>query len=124
MPSVQAGSKLDHYAIESCVAETSTASIFRGTDLHTGRPVAIKIPHPEIEGDLRFFERFRREQEICEKLDHPAVVKAFTDDKHSRVAMVTGAGGSIGSELCRQIARFRPRAIVGYEISENALFHL
>src|ERR1700682_1966022 len=89
MPSVQAGSKLDHYAIESCVAETSTASIFRGTDLHTGRPVAIKIPHPEIEGDLRFFERFRREQKICEKLDHPAVVKAFTDDKRSRVYMVT-----------------------------------
>src|SRR6516225_7576009 len=41
-----------------------------------------------------------------------------------KVILVTGAGGSIGSELCRQIARFRPRAIVGYEISENALFHL
>jgi FlaA1/EpsC-like NDP-sugar epimerase len=41
-----------------------------------------------------------------------------------KVIVVTGAGGSIGSELCRQIARFRPKAIVGYEISENALFHL
>jgi FlaA1/EpsC-like NDP-sugar epimerase len=41
-----------------------------------------------------------------------------------KVIVVTGAGGSIGSELCRQIARFRPEAIVGYEISENALFHL
>ena len=41
-----------------------------------------------------------------------------------KVVLVTGAGGSIGSELCRQIARFRPDAIVGYEISENALFHL
>lgn len=40
------------------------------------------------------------------------------------VILVTGAGGSIGSELCRQIARFRPKTIVGYEISENALFHL
>src|SRR5215471_1520930 len=89
MLSVQAGSKLDHYAIENHVADTGTASIFRGLDLHTGRPVAIKIPHPEVEGDLRFFERFRREQEICEKLDHPAVVKAFTDDKRSRVYIVT-----------------------------------
>ena len=41
-----------------------------------------------------------------------------------KVVVVTGAGGSIGSELCRQIARFHPEAIVGYEISENALFHL
>jgi serine/threonine protein kinase len=89
MPLVQAGNKLDHYAIESRVADTGTAWIFRGLDLQTGRPVAIKIPHPEVEGDLRFFERFRREQEICEKLDHPAIVKAFTDDKRSRVYMVT-----------------------------------
>ncbi len=41
-----------------------------------------------------------------------------------KVILVTGAGGSIGSELCRQIARFHPRGIVGYEISENALFSL
>jgi FlaA1/EpsC-like NDP-sugar epimerase len=40
------------------------------------------------------------------------------------VILVTGAGGSIGSELCRQIARFHPEAIVGFEISETALFHL
>jgi len=38
--------------------------------------------------------------------------------------LVTGAAGSIGSELCRQIARFNPRAIVGFEISETALFYL
>ena len=38
--------------------------------------------------------------------------------------MVTGAAGSIGSELCRQIAMFNPQAIVGYEISETGLFYL
>jgi len=41
-----------------------------------------------------------------------------------KVVVVTGAAGSIGSELCRQIARFRPRAIVGFEIAETGLFHL
>ena len=41
-----------------------------------------------------------------------------------RVAMVTGAAGSIGSELCAQIARFEPAALVAFEISETALFHL
>ncbi|HYA18913.1 MAG TPA: polysaccharide biosynthesis protein, partial [Bryobacteraceae bacterium] len=36
-----------------------------------------------------------------------------------RTILVTGAAGSIGSELCRQIARFRPASIVGFEIAES-----
>jgi FlaA1/EpsC-like NDP-sugar epimerase len=41
-----------------------------------------------------------------------------------RVALVTGAGGSIGAELCRQIARFAPARIVAFEQSEFALYTL
>jgi FlaA1/EpsC-like NDP-sugar epimerase len=42
----------------------------------------------------------------------------------NQVVMVTGAAGSIGSELCRQIARFGPRTIIGYEIAETPLFEI
>ena len=40
----------------------------------------------------------------------------------NKVVMVTGAGGSIGSELCRQIFSLNPHKIILYEISESALY--
>lgn len=52
------------------------------------------------------------------KLDMAGLRDLMTGD----VVLVTGAGGSIGSELCRQILRFSPRKIVLVELSEFALY--
>jgi FlaA1/EpsC-like NDP-sugar epimerase len=41
-----------------------------------------------------------------------------------KIVMVTGGGGSIGSELCRQIAKYRPRRLVAFDIYENTVFEL
>jgi len=88
MKSVHAGDLLDHYRIESLVARSGMASIWKATDMRSGRFVAIKIPHPEMEADPALFERFERESEIGEKLDHPGVMKVFGGEKRSSKYMV------------------------------------
>jgi len=79
--------------IEDVVRGASTRN-FRDIDLHDliGRE-PVQIDSPEVERLLR-----------------------------GRAIMVTGAGGSIGSELCRQIMRFAPAQLVLLDISEFALY--
>jgi serine/threonine-protein kinase len=88
MSSLHTGDQLDHYRIEGVAARSGMASIFRAEDLHSGRPVAIKVPHPQMESDPALFERFRCEQKIGKKLEHPAVVKVLSDDGQSRPYIV------------------------------------
>ena len=54
------------------------------------------------------------------KLDNSAIAEDIT----GKVVMVTGGGGSIGSELCRQIARFAPKKLIVLDIYENNAFDL
>jgi FlaA1/EpsC-like NDP-sugar epimerase len=49
------------------------------------------------------------------------LIEAFLKDK---VILVTGAGGSIGSEMCRQICNFKPRVLLLVEQAENPLFYI
>lgn len=88
MNQIHPGDQLDHYRIESLIARSGMASIYRGTDLNTARPVAIKIPHPEMEADPVLYDRFHREEEIGKKMDHPGVMKVLSDEDRSQVYMV------------------------------------
>ncbi|MDR0770357.1 MAG: polysaccharide biosynthesis protein [Burkholderiales bacterium] len=53
-------------------------------------------------------------------LDAPGLV----DWLGNRVVLVTGAGGSIGGELCRQILRYKPATLVLFDVSEAALYEI
>jgi len=88
MTPVHTGDQLDHYRIDSLIARSGMASIYRGVDLRNGREVAIKVPHPEMEADPVLFDRFKREESIGKQMDHPGVMKVFTDDDRSKVYMV------------------------------------
>jgi len=54
------------------------------------------------------------------RLDENELTLALSD----QCVLVTGAGGSIGSELCRQISRFHPSQLLLVDSSENNLFHI
>lgn len=51
----------------------------------------------------------------------PELISEFIKDK---IVMITGAGGSIGSEMCRQVGQFQPKQLLLVEQAENALFFI
>nr|WP_218952680.1 nucleoside-diphosphate sugar epimerase/dehydratase [Acinetobacter sp. YH12090] len=54
----------------------------------------------------------------------PPVAELLEKNIKDKVVMVTGAGGSIGSELCRQIIKNQPQKLVIYELTEFALYSI
>ena len=85
---LEAGQVLDNYRIESAVAESGMASIYRATDVRDGRTVALKVPHFAMEADPALFDRFQREEAIGIALDHPNVMRIYPDENRTRVYMV------------------------------------
>ncbi len=88
MTTLEAGDMLDHYRLDAMVGRGGMSTLFRATDLRNGRQVAVKVPHPEMESDPVLLERFRREEEIGQQLDHPGVVKTYDGEERSRLYMV------------------------------------
>jgi FlaA1/EpsC-like NDP-sugar epimerase len=80
-------------------------------DIAEGKIEVSDIQEVDI-GDLLGREQVSPNQELLHK--------NITD----KVVMVTGAGGSIGSELCRQIAQLAPKSLVLFEISEFSLYQI
>ena len=113
MTELHIGDKLDHYTIQNVAARSGMASIFRATDDRTGDTVAIKIPHPEMEADPVFYDRFLREQEIGVKLDHPNVMKVFPNGDHSQLYMaMEWVNGRLLRQILNEQKKFPPERAV------------
>ncbi|MCU0400483.1 MAG: polysaccharide biosynthesis protein [Algoriphagus sp.] len=65
--------------------------------------------------EIKIEDLLSREQIL---LDNPQI----EEDLKGKVVLVTGAAGSIGSELCRQISHYHPRLLVMLDIAESALY--
>jgi eukaryotic-like serine/threonine-protein kinase len=100
MTPLYAGDQLDDYRLETLVASSGMASIFRATDLRDGAAAAIKVPHPQAECDPIFHERFRREIEIGARLRHPGIRKIFPLADSNRLYM---AMEWLDGQLLRQV---------------------
>ena len=87
MTTLEAGATLDHYRLEATVARSGMATLYKATDLKSGRLVAIKVPHAEMEADPVLVERFKREEEIGRELNHPGVVKTYGGEERSQLYM-------------------------------------
>lgn len=78
-----------------------------------------------LNGEIQI--RKMREIEIDDLLERDPVKldnKLIKSDIHGKTVMVTGGGGSIGSELCRQILKFKPERLIILDIYENTTYEL
>ncbi len=68
-----------------------------------------------------------REIDIEDLLERDPIVldnKLIENDIKGKTVLVTGGGGSIGSELCRQLVRYRPKKLIIFDIYENTAYEL
>jgi serine/threonine protein kinase len=84
----EVGDRIDQYQLTELLARGGMASIFKAIDPESGAAVALKIPYLHYESDVVFFDRFRREEEIGQRLDHPGIVKVLKPREKSRMYLV------------------------------------
>jgi serine/threonine-protein kinase len=104
MAELAPGQTLDQYDLTDVIARSGMATVFRAHDRESGRTVVVKVPHLEYESDLVFHERFLREEQIGQRLDHPAVIKVLKPREKSRVylAMEFAEGELLSDRLARE----------------------
>ena len=74
----------ERFEITDIISRSGMSSVYKATDLKTGRRVALKVPLLKLESDPAFYSRFEREEEIGRALDHPGILKIIAIDPKER----------------------------------------
>src|SRR5207245_6993891 len=142
MREVAVGDKLDPHEITKHIARSGMASIDEAKDTVSAQAVALKVPHLQFRSDVVFFERFQREEEIGQRLDHPNIIKFLKPRHKSRMYMAmelvegkslrklmeeehplpTARALAIAQQLCEALEHMHKQGIVHRDLKpENVL---
>lgn len=120
--------ELDIAQIFLAIPSISRAQKRQIIDRLSGIAIKIKeLPSLEEIADEKVTVSSMRKVDILDVLDRQTVepdAKLLQMNIKGKCVLVTGAGGSIGSELCRQVIKNQPKCIVLYELSEFALYSI
>lgn len=127
----QMGGVIEKFDIHDVIVTLSSASSVRRQEvmrLLEHYPVKVRIlPAVADLANGKHLVSMVREVDIGDLLGRDPVAadpSLLGRDITGKVVMVTGAGGSIGSELCRQVAAIGPKRLVLLEASEHALYQI
>ncbi|WP_201546556.1 nucleoside-diphosphate sugar epimerase/dehydratase [Psychrobacter immobilis] len=120
--------ELDIAQVFLAIPSISRAQKRKIIDKLSGIAIKIKeLPSLEEIADEKVTVSSMRKVDILDVLDRQTVepdAKLLQMNIKGKCVLVTGAGGSIGSELCRQVIKNQPKCLVLYELSEFALYSI
>ncbi len=82
---LQIGDQFDRFQIRGLIAHGGMSDIYRAYDVVNHREVALKIPDQTMIGDPAQYERFQREKEVLQTLQHPAVLRGQGCGQYNRI---------------------------------------
>src|ERR1700730_3385477 len=84
------GAKVDHYEIIRKLGHGGMNYVYLARDLNNGEEVVLKFPNDDLIGDIAVFERFKREAEIGNRLNHPNIQRLINnhEERHGNYLVV------------------------------------